>query len=212
MIEVISSISDCLVLGLATAGWPPLRPLVNGATGRIIIANSHTLDQFMPARVVFLPLKSEFGAKDTSRGTARVATNADGYDAESRLAVSNPAVATESVTFEVRCWGIASDDATDPHGLDYEYTRALYHGVIAASQLIMPGCYKVERGAWEIVSHVKRVGREFVFGLTVSTPVLQVMAPPTGTPGYPFAPSDVAPLITDSFVIGTGESSPGCEE
>jgi hypothetical protein len=212
MIEVINSLSDELVLRLAAANWPELHTLIDGSTGRIIIANEHTLDQYMPPRVSFIPQKSTFAAPDPTRGPVPVASNISGYDAESKAAIANRAIATELVNFRVACWGIASDGEDDPYGADFEYTRAIYHALLASAQALMPTCYTVEPGVWQpVVVHAGRVGREFIFGMTIAMPVLATLAERTGTPGLGFAPSDVAMSATDSMVIGTGESSSGCE-
>lgn len=211
MIAVVNAISNALVETLAANGWPALRAHVNGSPGRIFLIDRHKLDQFMPPRVTFIPVKSVFTGRNTTRGPVKPALNKP-YDAQSKAVIANPAFAGEEITFEVRVWGIASDNEEDPDGADWDYTQAIYHSILAACEEIMTGCYKPEGGGWEPVAHVKRVGREFVFALTIGVPVLKVPAPRTGTPGLPFAPAGVGPNVTDSMVVGTGDSSPGCEE
>lgn len=211
MLAVINALSDALVAGLAASNWPPLRDFPNGTTGRILIVDAHRLDQFMPPRVSMMPLRSKFGNRNNTRGPVKVANNSSGYDAESKAAIANKAIHTDEATFEVRCWGIASDDEEDPYGRDFDYTWALRDALIAAANETMSGCYLLEGGDWQVVSHGRRVGREFVFLLTIHFPVLGKVAPPTGTSGLPFAPSNVAPKVTDAMQLGTGESSPGCE-
>lgn len=212
MIDLITALSDATKVHLTTAGWPPLRNLVNGEPGRILLIDSHRLDQYMPPRISMMPESAKFGAKDPTRGTSRVAGNASSYDAESRAAINNPSIGSELVTFEVRCWGIASDTEEDPYGADFEYTRALYNALNIAANEIMSGCYKFEDGKWMTVAHLERVGREFVCGLTIALPILSRLSAPTGPRELPRAPVGVHPVVTDQMTIGTGASSPGCEE
>lgn len=218
MIEVIRAISDAAVAMLAETGWPSLRPLLNGSPGQILVLDTHRLDQFMPPRVVFMPTKSTFGPRATSRGAVPVAANLSGYDEQSKIAIANPAIWTEKMGYEVRCWSIASDNEDDPSGADFECTQALYQIVIAAMESVMTGCYGLSGGAWNTVAHSTRVGREFVFSVDVMVPVLRNATPPPAiltslgiAPGMPFAPSDVVPDIIDTIITPDGNSGPGCE-
>ncbi len=226
MLASINALSDALVAQLANANLPALRTLPNGDTGRILLVEPHKLDQFLPPRVSMMPTKSKFGARSNTRGPVRIANNLTSYDAESKAAIATRAIHTDDATFEVRIWGIANENEEDPGGRDWDYTIALRDALIAAANETMTGCYQIDGGDWETVSHVKRVGRAFVFDMTIQFPVLAKVLPasatasvtPSTVPGLPFAPSGVGPNVTDAMQIKTilvggdgNESSPGCE-
>ncbi len=214
MIEVLNRLSDRVAELLEEAGWPALRDAPNGTTGKIFLLDAHRVDQFMPPRIVAVPVAGKFGPKNATRGVLT--------DAQMRAVRNNPPIATESLVFEVRCWGTAPDSAEWPHSGDFEYTRALYHAIFNAAHTIAGGVFVFGDGHWESVAHAGRVGREFVFTLSIDTPITSRMpAPPasgatspTARP-LPNAPSDVAPKVTDAMNLGTpanpGAQSPGCE-
>lgn len=214
MIEVITAISTHLVASLVTAGYPPLCPLLDGTAGRILIGRRHSFDQAMPPRVIFMPTKSAFGPRRNTLGTARPSDNASGLSAESRTALAQRSILSESITFDVACWGIASEETFEEDGAaaDFEFTHALSRQVIASFQYLMPGNFKVEGGMWRDVAHRARVGREFVFGLTFFHPVLDEITTIVDgvVPGLPYAPSDVAMEHTDMMVSASGATGGGC--
>jgi hypothetical protein len=212
MIALVNAISDEVVAQLEDKGWPELRRLPNGDEGRIIISDFHKLDLFMPPRIVFLPARSKFGARDTTRGPVKVANNRSGYDEQSRAVIGNPALGSERLTFDVRCWGIATDIESDDWegAADFEYTQVLYHALLAACETLVTGCYEAEPGNWAVISHGKRVGREFQFGLNFGIPVLKEIQRYDETPNMPRAGAGVRPHIADSMITANGESL-GCE-
>jgi hypothetical protein len=207
MIALVAALSASVVLGLAAAGYPPLTANVDGSPGGILLGDQHQFEHWSPPRIIFTPTKSTFGARDTTRGVATVAANAP-YSAESLRLLARRVFASELLTFEVRCWGIAPVSAPD---LDYAFTQGLYHQVLASAQELCVGCYEVDGGTWTDATHVVRAGREFVFAITFNVPILTTLAPLTGQQGLPFAPAAVAPDITDTMVLSTGGSGPGCE-
>lgn len=119
------------------------------------------------------------------------------------------ALYTEDVFFEVRCWGIIPIIQTgqavspmlpqggptpppDDPDTDFDFTQALYQQVIRS-------CHHLAVGSFELIGHgggmwtdskigssqFFRTGREFVFQLALSVPVLDQLLPyaPTGTGG-----------------------------
>lgn len=216
MIELVTALSDHISDGLAAAGYPRLTPRINGMPGRIFIGDKHEFEQQMPPRIIWRPTKSNFSARDTTRGTANVSTNRTGYSPESRSVVSQRSIATEEASFEVSCWSIAPDGLPDTGASDWEYTRALYLQFLASAQHLMAGCYAVSSGIWRPVPHVQRVGREFVFPMVINLPVLAELEPTSQAPagavaGLPFAPAGTEALISDTMVGPTGLTGPGCE-
>lgn len=216
MIELVTALSDHLITGLDAAGYPPLAALPNGQAGRILIGRRHNFEQYTPPRVVIMPVASNFGPRSNSLGAVRVSENIPRWGAEARRVLEERALFTDEMTFEVACWGIASADVFDEDGpdADFEYTRALYLQVIASLHALMPGNYSLGKGTWRDVRHVKRIGREFVFTVTIDVPVLDELTPiyDGAIPGQPIVTDTLEPVITDAMVIGTGDSSPGCEE
>lgn len=221
---VIDVINDDVVAGLLEGGWPALQPLLiedppgTRVEGRILVGNRHMFAQYMPPRIIFTPIASSFGPRETTRGAVTVAGDKAKLSTESRAAVANPAFLSEMATFEVACWGAADTvDPTNPseewtaHLRDWEYTRALYLQVLASMQKTMPNCFEVGSGTWRDVQHSRRVGREFVFQLRIGLPILYVPPPVIGEPGLPFASGSVQVEIHDYLVGPDGITGPGCE-
>lgn len=217
MLAAIKLLSDATIAQLAKSGWAPLRHLPNGDEGRILLMDAHRLDQFMPPRISMMPAKSKFSGRNNTRGPVRVSQNTNGYDAESRMAISAKAIHQDEMTFEVRCWGWASDREDDLDGRDWDYTIALRDAVIAAANEIMSGGYAIDNGEWRVASHNARVGREFVFHLTINFAITESPLPPATSAGTSsaaalrFAPDGTHIKPSDQMTIGTGASSPGCE-
>lgn len=218
MMKIVDAINCRLVAGLAEAGYPPLEKLLADASGvyppgRILVGNRHVFGQYTPPRVIMLPVSSTFGPRDTTRGPVPVAGNLTGYDAESRVSTGVRAIFTDAVRFEVSCWSISPEGVpeADAELLDWDYTQALAHLFIASCQGVMPGCFRIEGGTWRDVAHQRRVGREFVFDLTVGVPILDTLPPLDAPPGLLRAPAGVQPVISDTFTLPSGASGPGCE-
>ncbi len=213
MIDVITVISDHVVAGLEEAGYPPLAKLLNGRDGKILIGRRHDFDQYTPPRIIFFPTKTTFSGRRNTLGTVRVADNTNGRSAEARAAMAQRALYTKSITFEVSCFGIASADVFEEDGAaaDFAYTNALVDQVIASLQYKIPGDFKVEGGIWRDAPHLKRVGREFIFGVTIHVPVLDELTTIVDgvVPGLPFAPSNVGAEYTDSMVAADGTTEGG---
>ena len=188
--QVVIAISNELNVRLALAGWPTLTSMLNGSPGRIVVGDRHQHDMLVPPRVIFLPTTTNFSAPDPSRGPVRLADNADGPDAESRAAIGARSIWTDAATFEVSCWSLAPDGLLDSDASDFDYTRGLYHCLLGAVHALTAGVYHLGRGSWRGTNHLQRVGREFVFTLTIDTPILSEPFPgpglsPTGPGGSP---------------------------
>lgn len=218
MLAAIKRLSDATVAQLAKSGWMPLRDLPNGDVGRILLKDAHRLDQFAPPRISMMPSKSKFSGRNNTRGPVRVSQNTNGYDPESRMAIAARAIHSDAMTFEIRCWGWATDKEDDLDGRDWDYTIALRDAVIAAANETMNGNYEVGDGEWRVVSHNARVGREFVFSLTINFPIIESPLPPATSAGIgstvagiKYAPDGTHMKASDQMVIGSGDSSPGCE-
>jgi hypothetical protein len=94
---------------------------------------------------------------------------------------------------------------TDPDD-DVDVTQALYQAVIEAVHRILVGSYELGRGEWidarEGTTQHVHLGREFVFELTVATPVLDKL--------LPVAPNDVRGALSNTMVRPDGATSTGC--
>jgi len=191
IVAVVSAISSSVVAGLAAAGYPAL------TDGAILLGRQYQYEGSAPPRIVFIPTSSDFSAKDVY---AR-----QGVPTAAQL--TNRSILSDVISFEVRCWG--SSPSGDP-SQDYDYTQALYQQVIRSVNELTYGSYVCGRGTWTDGrlndSQLIRDGREFVFTVTLSTPVLERIE------ALPFAPPDVAPGVTDTLVLSNGQSGPGCEE
>jgi hypothetical protein len=190
---LVTAISNEVVAALAAAGYPPL------TDGKILLGRQHQIEQSAPPRIIFTPKGSTFGAKDVYGRS-----NVVGYpSAEVRSQWAQRSVLTDFVTFEVRCWGCHVPPDPD---LDFDVTQALYQQVIMSTHLLAAGTYTATPGAWQDStfqsSQLFRDGREFVFGLTFGTPLLDKL--------LPFAPGAVAAQPTTNMQLPTGPTDVGC--
>jgi hypothetical protein len=212
---IINAISDDVVEALAAANYPPLVPDASGNPGKILVGNAAIFEQASPPRIIFEPLGSKFTVGEYYSASSALGTT------ERRNQAALRTIASEAMQFTVRCWG-ASDtgDIAD----DYDVTRAMYHQVRASIHKLLPGAYQVDdAGKYTQSSVVSRSGREFVFGVTFFTPVLDALLPYAtvnqtaaaiaATVDHLRAPGDVAPSGTDHLVMpdGSGSTEAGCD-
>lgn len=170
VVALVAAISDDVIAAFAAASLPPL---VDGA---ILLGRQHVSEQSSAPRIVFIPKSSTFPAKDvSSRSTS---SNA----AERAVMRDARALRGDWKTFEVHCWGIA--DPPDPDD-NYDATETLYQQVIRSIHLLCPNMYQIESGSWNDETLLVTLGREFVFDVTIRTPVLDVILEqvPPGTVG-----------------------------
>lgn len=195
IVQIVSTISDSVVAGLAAAGYPAL------VDGKILLGREHVAEQGAPPRIIFIPTRSTFGPRDPA-SAANVATNSSAYSPERLAQVRQRSVATEFVTFEVRCWGAFNLAAPDP-AADYDVTQALYQQVVISTHLLTEGVYKLEGGTWSDETLIDVAGREFVFAITLATPVLDTL--------LPLAPSNTRVVPTTNMIpLGGTQPETGC--
>jgi hypothetical protein len=195
--SLLGAISAAVVTRLSDAGYPPL------VAGGILLGEQHLAENDAPPKIVMIPHSSRYSSKDVSG--ARPLTISTPYAAEQLTQISNRSVLTDELTFEVHCWGttaVRTNPATIPND-DYDYTRQLAHCLIAAVDDCARGVFTIEPGLWTRQG-VVTLGREFVFGITLNTPVLTQLLPfvPPGTVGQ----ATVVPngSTGDSVVIPLG--------
>ena len=192
---IVSAISTDVVAALALAGYPAL------TDGAILVGRQHQFEQSAPPRILFVPVRSKFAAKDVYNRSP-VATMTP-YSAEARQQIAQRSILTEMLTFEVRCWGTATPSDPD---LDFDITQAYYQQVIISTHLLSAGTYTVEGGEWTdskfSSGQLIRDGREFVFALTFGTPILDKL--------LPFANPIVASNPTTKLQLPDGSIETGC--
>jgi hypothetical protein len=166
---IIGAISDDVVEALAAASYPPLTRDASGKPGRILVGTAEVFEQSSPPRIIFEPVGSKFAAGEYYSASSALGTTERKNQAAMRT------IAAENISFSVRCWGAAgTNDPVD----DYDVTRALYHQVRASLQKLLPGSFEItDTGKFTTGSNVNRLGREFVFGVTFFTPVLDHLQP-----------------------------------
>lgn len=191
IVSLVAAISADVAVGLAAAGYPAL------TDGAILLGQQHLVEQSAPPRIIFIPKSSAFSVPSPA-SASNVSTNTP-YSTEGRRQIAQRSIATDSVTFEVRCWG--SSIPADPNN-DFDVTQALYQQVIASAHVLCAGAYKVGNGAWTDTSQLFRDGREFVFSLTLATPVLGTL--------LSRAPSDVHAVPTTTLTLRQGGTEQGC--
>lgn len=209
---IVSAISDALVPRLAARSMPPLQPFADGSPGAILLGRQRQAEQSAPPRVIFVPMGSEFGGPDVY--VAHVKDDAGAYTTEAKAQLANRSLATEFLAFEVRVWG-AAPAGTDPaavRDVDFDATRDLYHQTILAIRDVLgpwsENGVELTSGKWTDATYAAAqavaLGREFVFGLKLGTPIVDV--------ALTFAPQGVRPQATTNMVTETGASGQGCAD
>jgi hypothetical protein len=186
---LISAISGSVVARMAAAGLPPLNQ------GRILLGRVHQAENAAPPQIVFIPMRSRFGPRDTSQNQ-QVASFT-----ERQRQIQQRAVHTDTVFFEVRVWGAATP--SDPDGGDFDITQAIYQLLILVIRESITGQYTLEEGGvWEDQSlgagQLQKYGHQFVFTVGINTPVLDDL--------LPFAPSTTSTGVVVEFLGNSSES------
>lgn len=206
---IIGVISADVVAALASAGYPPLTPDQSGNAGAILVGPASIFEQTSPPRIIFEPKGSKFSGSEYASNSASLST----LERRNQKAVRT--IASEDVMFDVRCWGAAgTGNPVD----DYDVTRALYHQVRASMQKLMPGSFEIEEsGKYVADSNVILSGRQFVFGVTFFTPVLDALVPygfanelaaaQAAVVANLYAPAGVTANGTDHLVAGDGNGT-----
>lgn len=174
---LVSAISDDVVAKLFAAGATPL------VDEKILIGRQHIYEMSSPPRVVFIPISSTYGP----RGMYNRSVVSGAPSSEMTLQTLERSILTETTHFEVHVWGIASPP--DPEGGDFDATQVLYQQVIASTHLLACGSYKIENGKWTdqapSASQMIKAGHEYVFMLSLDTPILDQPAAVAGNLGPP---------------------------
>lgn len=212
LVTIVEKISAEVVKRLAAASYPAL------ADGKILMGRQHQAAYSSPPRIIMTPVASEFAATDVY---TRQPFPSGAYSAESKAQLAQRAFALESVTFEIRCWGNSPGSSpTDMRDDDFDATQVLYHAVIQAMSAprvtdngpaivgpLTKGGVELIAGKWTDASYKAPqnlvLGREFVFGVRIPTPVLDKL--------LQFAPSDVAANPTTNLTLQSGGSDVGCQ-
>jgi hypothetical protein len=198
-----AAVNDTLI----ASGYAPL------VDGKILLGRVTQADHTAPPRIIFIPMKSTFAPAETY-GTANYVDGRK-YSDEQRSQLRMRALHTEWITFEVRCWGVGAEPSLESN---LDATHTLYRAVIAATHLLTVGSYKLEPGGWvdakEGTTQHLQYGSEFVFGISVATPVLDAPAAAgvaSGELAIISAPDYVALNRTNTMIGADGTSSVGCE-
>lgn len=194
IVALRNALSSDVVASLAAASYPPL------TDGQILLGRQYQMELSAPPRIIFIPTKSAFPAKDVYNRSPIA-----GNTAEQLIQNKNPSILSDNISFEVRCWGVSTDNNPDT---DFDMTQALYQQVIRTCDKLARGTYLVSGGDWTDAKYTAgqliRDGREFVFTLTFGTPILQFLLPLLSSP------NDVHLAETDSLKLPSGASEPGC--
>ena len=188
---IVNAINDVLVAELLAGGYPALTPDQSGNPGKILVGTASAFEQSSPPRIILEPLGSDFSTGEYYSSSTEIWTE------ERRRQIATRALASEHMKFACRCWGAA--DTGNPVD-DYDLTRALYHAMRIALHNTMPGSYEIdESGKYTTGSNVIRNGREFVFGLTIMSPILETLQPYDRATR--FAPNGVTAVIEDFMTV-----------
>ena len=160
--------------------------IVNGSVGSITLTQPGQGYTSQPTPVI------------TGDGTGAFAQSYLKPLQEYQAEAAQKSLLTEDIVFECRCWATvpAQQNSTSPTpddpDTDFDFTQALYQQVVRSCHHIAVGSFEVigeGGGVWTdsklASSQFFRNGREFVFSLSLSVPVLDQLLPyaPTGTIG-----------------------------
>lgn len=160
VVQLVQLISDAVVSDLSTGGQLSLSLLPDGSAGKILLGKQHDYEHTDAPRIIFTPMGSEFGPRDIAAPVPQ-------------RPMTERVIGTDSTTFQVRCWGRGVNDAygsTSPDA-DYDATRSLYQSILSMVHITCSGCYEFGKGTWTDDAKNIRRGREFVFELTLATPI-----------------------------------------
>lgn len=190
MKALVALISVHLVAALSEGGYPAL------TDGAILLGRQYVAEGSAPPRVVFVPMGASFSAKDVYSNTGL----------PSAAQTANPSLATDTINFEVHCWGASLNQNPED---DFDYTEVLYQQVIRSVSQLARGSCMFTNGTYTSskanAGQMIRDGYEFVFNVQLQRPITERVLP------FERAPDDVAPQITDTFT-SQGLSGPGCED
>ena len=193
IVAIVNAISTDVVAALAAAGYPALNTLQDGSAGKILLGRQRQFEQGSPNRIIFIPIGSDFTAKSPANPSPASTPNT--YNAEALRQNQQRSIRSDNVAFEVRVWGVGAnpDDS-------FDVTQAYYHQVIISVHKLTAGAYELAAGKWtdsSLQSSQMIVdGREFVFGIKFSTPVLGEL--------LTYAPPAVVPDIVDTLTAQPG--------
>lgn len=169
--------------------------------GRILLGREHVYEQSAPPRIVMIPVGGMWGPKSVANPS-----NVNGYPSAEVLRQNQQrSIRTENVNFECHVWGAAS--TPDPEN-DFDATQVLYHQLVRSAHTRCAGVFDLSNGQWADqgaqATQITKSGHEFVFAMSLATPVLGKL--------LPLAPADVAPEQTSTLVPGQGGAgSTGCQ-
>lgn len=196
--EATGSLVPSTGSGLYTSGGSLRRALTDG---RILIGRQYIYEQSAPPRVILIPTASKWPAKSVYNASA-----VNGYpSAEVRRQNQQRSIRTEEVLFEVHCWGAATPADPDT---DVDLTQVIYQAVIQSAHRLAPGTWDVTDGQWadqkDGATQIDKLGHEFVFGLSLRTPILGKL--------LPYAPADVSATTHTWMQPLSGTLEQGCQE
>jgi hypothetical protein len=180
--DIVKAVSDQVVAQLAALPTPIVL-----TDGQILCSRKHVFEQSSPNRIVFIPARSTFSARDVSSASP-VATSPT---AEAKSEWLSRSIATDTVSFVVQCWGQANPP--DPDGGDFDVAQALYQQTILACHALMCGRVEFTPGDWidqdSSGTQLIVAGHVFEFGVTIETPVVEAALSfvPDGTKVEPTA-------------------------
>ena len=189
--EIVKPLSADVAARLAALS-PPI--VLNG-TGGILLSRAHVYEQGAPNRIVMIPVKAVFGARDVSSSS-----NVVGAPSSEMLQEwIQHAVASERVSLLCQCWGQANPP--DPDFADFDVTQVLYRTVVvAARKLVSGGRVRFTDGVWSgQVSEGSQygvAGHVFEFGVEFDTPITEPAATYAVNPVPAITPFYQAPGMT----------------
>lgn len=147
-------------------------------------------------------------------GTGASATANVGPTPQALSGITNRAIKTEWIKFDVLVWGVASSGgviAPSPNG-DFDATVQLYQQVIASTQALAAGVHVVSGGTWldadTGAAQLDLLGHAFRFTLELATPVLAQPITPTAGAAVQIAPPQTQQSPTLYLQLNSG-GTPG---
>jgi hypothetical protein len=188
--DLVAAVSTAVVARLGALPAP-----ITLTDGAVLCTRKHVFEQSAPPRIVMIPSHSRFSAKDVSS-----TSNVEGAPTdEMRAELLARAVATDTISFVVQCWGQANPP--EPDGKDFDATQYLYQAVILACHELAVGRVEFTPGEWldqaPDGTQLVAAGHVYEFGVTFQTPVAD-------QPGS-FVPAGTKPVV-NAFLALPGKS------
>jgi hypothetical protein len=154
--------------GTYTSGGTVSKALLDGM---IMLGREHIAEQTFAPRIVFVPLRVTYEARDVRSSFTAAAFDEEELDRER----TERSVATKIWWYEVHVWGIAAPGTSQISKRSFGVVESMHDQIIRSAHARCKGVYELGSGTWldQVEDAPQRVkgGHELVFQLGLSAPI-----------------------------------------